>query len=125
VDHMAKPLIREGVMEPWATQIRELAKHENVWCKVSGLTTEANWETWSSDILRPYLDVVVEAFGPGRLMAGSDWPVCLLACDYKRWFDMLGQYFAQFSQLEREAVFGQTAAQVYRLEDPAGIRGNR
>lgn len=125
LDHMAKPLIREGVMEPWAARMRELAQHENVWCKVSGLTTEADWETWNADALWPYLDVVTEAFGPGRLMAGSDWPVCLVACDYGRWFDVLGQYFQQFSQPEREAVFGLTAARVYRLEERMGNRGDR
>jgi L-fuconolactonase len=116
LDHIAKPLIREGVMEPWASLIRDFAKRENVWCKVSGMVTEADWGAWTLESLRPYLDVVAEAFGPRRLMAGSDWPVCLVACGYRQWFDVLDEYFAGFSDGEREAVFGKTAKQVYRLE---------
>lgn len=116
VDHMAKPLIRQSVLEPWAARMRELAKRENVWCKVSGLATEANLETWMPESLRPYLDVAVEAFGPGRLMAGSDWPVCLVASSYGRWFEMLREYFAGFSEAERAGVFGGTATEVYGLD---------
>lgn len=116
LDHIAKPRIREAVLEPWASRIRELAKRENLVCKVSGLVTEADWKTWTLQTLRPYLDVVVEAFGPRRLIAGSDWPVCLVACGYRQWFDLLREYFAGFSESERQAIFGLTAKQVYRLE---------
>jgi L-fuconolactonase len=116
LDHIAKPRIAEGVIEPWAGRIRELAKRENVWCKISGMVTEAEWSSWSAETLRPYLDVVVEAFGPGRLMAGSDWPVCLVASDYGRWFGGLREYFARFSEKEQERVFGETAAEVYGLK---------
>jgi L-fuconolactonase len=116
VDHVAKPLIAAGVMEPWAERMRELGKRENVWCKVSGMVTEADFAGWSAEGLRPYLDVAVEAFGAGRLMAGSDWPVCLVACGYGRWFEVLREYFAGFSEAEREAVFGGTAIKVYGLE---------
>jgi len=116
LDHIAKPLIREGMLEPWASRMRELGKRENVWCKVSGMVTEADWKVWTPESLRPYLDVVVEAFGPSRLMAGSDWPVCLVGCEYARWFDVLQGYFASFSETEREAVFGATATAVYGLE---------
>jgi L-fuconolactonase len=116
LDHVAKPLIREGVVEPWAARMRELGKRENVWCKVSGMVTEADWASWTPEMLRPYLDVVVEAFGVKRLMAGSDWPVCLLASEYGRWFDVLGEHFAGFSESERDAVFGGTATEVYGLE---------
>lgn len=115
LDHVAKPRIREGLMEPWVRQIRELAMREHVWCKVSGMVTEADWSGWSLETLRPYLDVVVEAFGPGRLMAGSDWPVCLVATEYARWFAVLREYFAGFSDAEQAAVFGGTAVAVYRL----------
>jgi L-fuconolactonase len=114
LDHVAKPMIREGLLEPWATRMRELGKRENVWCKVSGMVTEADWAAWTPEGLRPYLDVVVEAFGVGRLMAGSDWPVCLVACEYGRWFEVLRKYFAGFSETERDAVFGGTATEVYR-----------
>ncbi|MEO6911947.1 MAG: amidohydrolase family protein, partial [Edaphobacter sp.] len=115
LDHVAKPRIREGVLEPWAARMLELGKRENVWCKVSGMVTEADWSKWTLETLRPYLDVVVEAFGTERLMAGSDWPVCLVASEYGRWFDTLREYFAGFSEDERNAVFGGTAIEVYGL----------
>jgi len=115
LDHVGKPRIGAGVMEPWAARMRELGTRENVWCKVSGMVTEADWTSWNAETLRPYLDVVVEAFGVGRLMAGSDWPVCLVACEYGRWFELLREYFAGFSDVERDAVFGGTAVEVYGL----------
>ena len=115
LDHVAKPRIREGVMEPWATKMLELARRQNVWCKVSGMVTEADWRDWTLETLRPYLDVVVESFGPRRLMVGSDWPVCLVACGYEQWFDVLHEYFAGFSEAERDSVFGLTATEVYGL----------
>ena len=77
-----KPPIASGELEPWATAIRALAAHENVVCKLSGMVTEAAWDTWTVDDLRPYAEVVLDAFGPERLMFGSDWPVCLLAAPY-------------------------------------------
>jgi L-fuconolactonase len=116
LDHLAKPRIAEGGIHPWAKRVRELGQRENVWCKVSGMVTEADWSGWSEETLRPYLDVVVEAFGVERLMAGSDWPVCLLASGYGRWFDVLRGYFSSFSEIERDAVFGMTAVKVYGLE---------
>lgn len=115
LDHVAKPMIREGVLEPWATQMKELGRRENVWCKLSGMVTEADWVSWDAAALRPYLDVAVEAFGPSRLMVGSDWPVCLVASDYGRWFDVLRRYFAEFSEAERSTVFGGNAVEVYGL----------
>lgn len=115
LDHVAKPLIRHGALEPWAAQMRELGKRENVWCKVSGMVTEADWAVWTPESLRPYLDVTVEAFGIERLMVGSDWPVCLVASDYVRWFEVLRGYFAGFSETEKDAVFGETAIAVYGL----------
>ncbi|QNI37611.1 amidohydrolase family protein [Edaphobacter sp. 4G125] len=115
LDHIAKPRIGEGALEPWATQIRELAKRENVFCKISGMVTEADWKRWTPEGLRPYLDTVVEAFGPKRLMVGSDWPVCLVACGYAQWFHLLEQYFTGFSVQERDAVFGDNARRVYGI----------
>jgi len=115
LDHVAKPLIAAGEMEPWAARMREMGRRENVWCKVSGMVTEADWGSWNAETLRPYLDVAVEAFGVRRLMAGSDWPVCLVACEYGRWFEVLREYFAGFSEEERDAVFGGTAVEVYQL----------
>ena len=115
LDHVGKPRIADGVMEPWAMQLRELARRENVTCKVSGMVTEAAWAGWTPENLRPYLDEVVEAFGPDRLMAGSDWPVCLVASGYGQWWRVLGAYFADFSDDEQGAVFGGTATRVYGL----------
>jgi len=115
LDHLAKPLIATGVMEPWAAQMRELGKRENAWCKVSGMVTEADWNAWTSETLKPYIDVAVEAFGPQRLMAGSDWPVCLVACSYERWWQVLREYFSSFSQQEQERIFGENAAELYDL----------
>lgn len=119
LDHAGKPAIAAGHLEPWATQMRELARRETVSCKVSGLVTEADWrpggEGWSLESLRPYFDVMVEAFGPERLMAGSDWPVCLVASGYTQWWDVLAAYFAGFSEGEQVAVFGGVATRVYGL----------
>jgi L-fuconolactonase len=115
LDHIAKPRIGAGMMQPWADNLHELALRQNVCCKLSGMVTEADWKTWTPDTLRPYLDVVVDAFGVDRLMAGSDWPVCLVATEYARWFDVLRTYFAGFSESERDAIFGGTAIEVYQL----------
>jgi len=120
LDHVAKPLIAGGVLQPWASHMMELGLRQNVWCKLSGMVTEADWRVagnagWSPETLKPYLDVAVEAFGPDRLMAGSDWPVCLVASGYAQWFEVLRNYFAAFSETERKAVFGGTAIAVYGL----------
>jgi L-fuconolactonase len=115
LDHVAKPQVAAGVMEPWASRMQKLGQRENVWCKVSGLVTEADWKAWTPEILKPYLDVAVEAFGPARVMAGSDWPVCLVASGYAQWWQVLRDYFAGFSETERAAVFGGTAVEVYGL----------
>ena len=115
IDHMAKPLVARGVMEPWKTQMRELATYPNVWCKVSGLVTEADWANWQPDVFRPYLDVVFEAFGTRKVMFGSDWPVCLLAASYRQVVDLIQNYVEQFPSSEREGVFGENAAHFYGL----------
>jgi len=115
VDHVAKPAIKEGKTEPWATHMRELARHPNVWCKVSGMVTEADWTGWRQDDTRPYLDIVFEAFGTDRLMFGSDWPVCLLAADYGDVWALLDAYVGQFHASERDKLFGGNAAAFYGL----------
>jgi L-fuconolactonase len=115
LDHVAKPLIAAGIVEPWAGRMRELGERENVWCKVSGMVTEADWKTWAPEKLKPYLDTAVQAFGPSRLIAGSDWPVCLVASSYERWWQVLREYFAGFSEAERSRVFGGNAVEVYGL----------
>lgn len=115
LDHIAKPKIAVAEIEPWRTHIHELSKRGNVCCKISGIVTEASWSSWSQESLQPYLDTVVNAFGPNRLMAGSDWPVCLVATSYVRWWQVLRKYFAAFSDGERAEIFGGTAVRAYNL----------
>jgi L-fuconolactonase len=114
LNHLSKPDIAGGVLEPWATHLAALAAEPNVVAKVSGLVTEAGPQ-WTVDDLRPYVDVALKVFGPSRLMAGSDWPVCLLAASYAEVFDAAAQLCAGLSAAERDQVFGGTAARVYRL----------
>ena len=116
LDHIAKPRIGEGAIEPWRTNIRELARRQNVFCKVSGMVTEADWKTWSEEQLRPYFDAVLEAFGPKRLMFGTDWPVCLAASGYARWHDLVRKFAADLSADEQEWLFGKTAVKAYGLK---------
>ena len=115
LDHIAKPSIKDALLEPWAAQIRELATAQNVYCKLSGMVTEASWQTWSTKDFRPYLDIVWEAFGPDRLMIGSDWPVCLLSAEYGQTMGIVQQYLKQFGATEREKVLGANAVRFYRL----------
>jgi L-fuconolactonase len=115
VDHAAKPRIRDGIVEPWAKHMKQLAGHENVWCKVSGLVTEGDWNGWTPGMFEPYLDVVFEAFGTERLMFGSDWPVCTLAASYAQVADLIDDYTRDLSTTEREAVFGGNAIEFYGL----------
>jgi L-fuconolactonase len=115
LDHIAKPFIKDGVLSPWREQIRELAGSSNVWCKVSGMITEANHTTWKSADFKPYLEVVFGAFGEDRLMYGSDWPVCLLAGSYERMFGLVDAYTRQLTHLAREKFFGANAARFYRI----------
>lgn len=118
LDHMAKPLIRARVQEPWGRLIRELAARPNVYCKISGMVTEADWATWSAASLAPYIDAALEAFGPRRLMYGSDWPVCLLASSYARWIGTVRQAVAHLSEDEQSWIMGRTAEQAYKLASP-------
>ena len=115
LDHCAKPYVAAGEIEPWATQVRELAAHENITCKLSGLVTEADWAGWTVASLRPYVDVVVEAFSPQRLMFGSDWPVCLLASTYGRWVETVDELVAGLSPEDQAAITGDTARRFYGI----------
>jgi L-fuconolactonase len=115
LDHVAKPRIRENVLSPWREQIRELARRPNVFCKVSGMVTEADYLAWMPAQLRPYVQTVLESFGPGRLMFGSDWPVCLVACGYRRWLDVVKEFIAPLTPAERACILGETAQRVYRF----------
>ncbi len=115
LDHVAKPQIKAGRIEPWASNLRELARRPHVYCKLSGMVTEADWRTWTADQLRPYVDVALEAFGPRRLMLGSDWPVCLVACDYARWVATVQDYVAALAPAEQDWIMGRAAAEAYAL----------
>lgn len=113
LDHLGKPPIAQGELEPWATAIRRLAANDNLACKVSGLITEASWTSWRPADIVPFLDVAGEAFGPERLMFGSDWPVCLLAGSYPRVVDLVQEWLAQFSSAEQARVWSGTAERFY------------
>lgn len=116
VDHAAKPEIRAGRLDPWRGDIRRLAALPHVLCKLSGLVTEAAWDRWTPADLRPYLEVVLEAFSPARLMIGSDWPVCLLAADYPRVMNTVRDFVGSLSEGEQAAVLGGNAARFYGIE---------
>ena len=113
LDHIAKPDIRGGHLETWKTKIIELARRRNVYCKLSGMVTEADWKTWTPASLQVYADVVLNAFGPERTMFGSDWPVCLVACEYTRWLNVVRGWIAALSIGEQLHILGGTAAEAY------------
>jgi L-fuconolactonase len=116
LDHIAKPLIKKGEIQPWANDIRRLAELPNIHCKVSGMVTEADWQNWEKADFRPYLDVVFEAFGTERLMFGSDWPVCLVAAEYEGAKGILTDYLSMFSDSEIQKVMGTNAFSFYNLD---------
>jgi L-fuconolactonase len=115
VDHIAKPNIKDKSMEPWAADIKQLAMYDNVYCKLSGLVTEADWGAWKQSDFTPYLDIVMEAFGPDRLMFGSDWPVCLVAGDYRSVVQLIRDYTKQCSESEQAKIMGETCISYYSL----------
>lgn len=118
VDHMAKPKIAARGWDDWADGIAALATCPNAACKLSGMITEADWQTWSPADLAPYVRHVIEQFGTERVMFGSDWPVCLLAGSYDQVVEALVENLSDLSEAERENVFGNNAARWYRLERP-------
>lgn len=115
LDHVAKPRIKERILSPWDRNMRELAKRPNVYCKLSGMVTEADHKRWKPSDLRPYIDVALAAFGPKRLMYGSDWPVMLLAAEYVQWHDLVRQSIERLSAAEQERILGGTAIEAYGL----------
>jgi predicted TIM-barrel fold metal-dependent hydrolase len=116
LDHVGKPDIRAGLAEPWRSDIASLAKRPNVFCKLSGLTTEADHESWTEEQIRPYLLHAIDAFGPSRCMYGSDWPVVTLATTYVRWLELVLDVVSDLSSAERGRVLSATAAAVYGLD---------
>jgi len=119
LDHLAKPPIKSGAIDVWARGIQGLAAFSNVYCKVSGLVTEADWQAWKPEDMRPYLDLVFECFGPSRLMTGSDWPVCTVAGSYSRVMNLTKDYLGKYAEKERNGVLGENAATFWRLKRPA------
>jgi L-fuconolactonase len=115
LDHVAKPRIRDRVVSPWRENIHELSKRQNLYCKLSGMVTEADWSNWSIGDFRPYFEIVLSAFGPSRLMFGSDWPVLTLASDYGRWVEVAGSLIAELSPGEQERILYGTAVEAYKL----------
>jgi len=115
LDHVAKPRIKERILSPWDRNMREIAKRQNVYCKLSGMVTEADLDHWTPQDLEPYIDVVLATFGPRRLMYGSDWPVLLRASDYARWFDTVNSAIGKLSKAEQARIMGDTAIEAYAL----------
>ena len=115
IDHIAKPYIKDGLIDEWKKDMHSIAQFPNVSCKISGMVTEANWHTWTKENLFPYIETVTEAFGTNRLLFGSDWPVCLVAASYEEMINPVKEYFSNFSKEEQAAVFGKNAIQFYHL----------
>jgi L-fuconolactonase len=117
LDHMAKPFIKSGFMEPWREDIDSLAALPNVWCKISGMVTEADLKNWKYEDFIPYLDAVIKAFGTDRIMLGSDWPVCRLGGEYKEVLDIPITYFRDHPSLERDKIFQMNCINFYELAE--------
>lgn len=117
IDHLAKPGVKDHTMDPWKKKIKALADLPHVYCKLSGMVTEADHSRWEESNFTPYMDVVLEAFGANRLMFGSDWPVCLLAADYSTTIGIVRDFINKLSKPEQHMIFGGTACQFYRIQD--------
>lgn len=115
LDHLAKPNIKGGHWDSWSRDITELAKFPNVYCKLSGMVTEAAWNHWSVEDFKPYIETVINVFGTKRIMFGSDWPVCLLSASYEDVLSIMDCYLQQFSEDEKKQVMGENAIKIYNL----------
>ncbi len=115
IDHLAKPFIRSGEIAEWYSDILRFAKYPQVYCKISGMVTEADWRNWQKEDFHPYLDAVLDAFGTKRIMFGSDWPVCLLAGSYREMKDIVSDYFSSFTVTEQSDFFSGNAMRFYQL----------
>ena len=115
LDHLAKPNIKNGTSATWAADLKKLAFHKNVFCKLSGMVTEADHKTWKKEDIYPYMDKVLEFFGPERLLFGSDWPVCRLAASYGQVCDLMNAYLERLTIHEQELIWGKNAALFYKL----------
>lgn len=115
LDHIAKPLIGRNELSPWKENIQELAKRENMNCKISGMVTEADYQKWTPSQLLPYIEVILEAFGPDRLLFGSDWPVCLVATTYTNWVNLVRKNITSYTETEQAKIMGENALRLYQL----------
>ncbi len=115
IDHIAKPYIKDNKIEEWKKDIEDVARYENVYCKISGMMTEADWKQWKPQDFIPYINTVVEAFGVNRIMYGSDWPVCLVAGSYENAVNIVKDHFSSFTKNEQELFFGSNAIKFYNL----------
>ena len=115
LDHVAKPRIKDCIFDPWSAQMKDLSKRENVFCKLSGMATEANWKNWSVTDLQPYMETALECFGPNRMMFGSDWPVARLAVEYENWVEICRNFISTLSTDEQVKIEGENAVEVYKL----------
>ena len=115
IDHIAKPYIKDGYFEGWATMMTAIGKHKNVSCKMSGMVTEADFNTWSPEQIHPYMDTVLEAFGSKRILFGSDWPVCLVAGNYSKIKKLTTDFISQLSKIEQNSIMGNNAIEFYNL----------
>lgn len=117
IDHCSKPKIKSREIDDWRRDLQAAARFPNIYCKLSGLVTEADWQNWKPSDLRPYIDVALDSFGPTRCMYGSDWPVCLLAGSYARVVEAIDKCLEPLTQSERQSIFGETAAAFYELTE--------
>jgi L-fuconolactonase len=116
LDHISKPFIKSGILQPWKEEIEALAERPNVWCKISGMVTEADHQSWSYGDFVPYMKVVYEAFGPDKIMLGSDWPVCKLAGEYGEVMGISLDFINHLSDTEKEKICAVNAKDGYQLE---------
>ena len=115
IDHIAKPYIKDGYFEGWATMMTAIGKHKNVSCKMSGMVTEADFITWTPEQIHPYMDTALEAFGSKRILFGSDWPVCLVAGNYSKIKKLTTDFISQLSKIEQNSIMGNNAIEFYNL----------
>jgi len=115
IDHLAKPDIKAGVVSPWKDAMEAIAQYPNVYCKLSGMVTEADWNKWTQEDFSPYLDTVLQAFGPERVMYGSDWPVCTVAGTYGDVINLLQTHVQSLPEAEQQLIFGDNCAAFYNL----------
>ena len=117
IDHIAKPYIKDGLITEWKRDMEQLSAFENVYCKISGMVTEADYHHWKPADFTPYLDTTVNAFGTKRILYGSDWPVCLVAAEYMDMLNIVKTYFASFTETEQQDFFGNNATRFYQLKN--------